>query len=123
MIAEAFEKCDDISIDFAILEYAKNIAVVLADFDWSDLGTWGSLTDHLAKDDNDNAVVGQKVFLYNSSNCLIHVPNDKLVLIDGLDDMIVVESNEMLLVLKKENEQDLKKYLKNIEDHSPHLFK
>ena len=79
MIADAFEKCEDISIDFAILEYAKNIAVVLADFDWSDLGTWGSLTDHLAKDDNDNAVVGQKVFLYNSSNCLIHVPNDKLV--------------------------------------------
>ena len=123
MIAEAFEKCDDISIDFAILEYAKNIAVVLADFDWTDLGTWGSLTDHLSKDDNNNAVLGQNVFLYNSSNCLIHVPNDKLVLIDGLDDMIVVESNEMLLVLKKENEQDLKKYLKNIEDHSPHLFK
>jgi mannose-1-phosphate guanylyltransferase len=68
-------------------------------------------------------VLGQNVFLYNSSNCLIHVPNDKLVLIDGLDDMIVVESNEMLLVLKKENEQDLKKYLKNIEDHLPHLFK
>jgi len=123
MIADSFEKCEDISIDFAILEYAKNIAVVLADFDWSDLGTWGSLTDHLAKDDNNNAIVGQKVFLYNSSNCLIHVPNDKLVVLDGLDDMIVVESNEMLLVLKKENEQELKKYLKNIEDHSPHLFK
>jgi mannose-1-phosphate guanylyltransferase len=68
MIADAFEKCEDISIDFAILEYAKNIAVVLADFDWSDLGTWGSLNTHLSKDENNNAVVGINAHLFNSSN-------------------------------------------------------
>ena len=122
-IEKAFDLCEDISVDFAILEQSKNISVVLSDFDWSDLGTWGSLTDHLVKDDKANAVVGQNVFLYNSTNCLVHMPNDKLVLLDGLNDMIVVESNNMLLVLKKENEPSLKNYLKEIEDFSANLVK
>lgn len=117
----AFDVCEDISIDFAILEQAKNIAVVLADFDWSDLGTWSSLTDHIAKDKNANAIVGSKVFVFNTTNCLVHVPDDKLVVLDGLENTIVVESNNMLLVLKKENEQDLKAYLKEIEAVSSQL--
>jgi len=121
-VEDAFNKCEDISIDFAIMEHAKNVSVVLTDFDWSDLGTWGSLSDHLSKDQNNNAIVGENVFLFNSNNCLIHVPTDKLVVLDGLQDSIVVESNNVLLVLKKENEQDLKKYLKEIEVALPDLF-
>jgi mannose-1-phosphate guanylyltransferase len=121
-IQHAFHACEDISIDFAILEHAKNISVVLADFDWSDLGTWSSLTDHLNKDDQNNAIVGANVFTFNTNNCLVHVPSDKLVVLDGLEDSIVVESNNMLLVIKKENEQELKKYLKEIEAVLPDLF-
>ena len=121
-VEDAFNKCEDISIDFAIMEHAKNVSVVLTDFDWSDLGTWGSLSDHLSKDQNNNAIVGENVFLFNSNNCLIHVPTDKLVVLDGLENTIVVESNNMLLVLHKDNEQELKKYLKNIESSLPHLF-
>jgi mannose-1-phosphate guanylyltransferase len=121
-IQHAFHACEDISIDFAILEHAKNISVVLADFDWSDLGTWSSLTDHLNKDSQNNAIVGANVFTFNTNNCLVHVPSDKLVVLDGLEDSIVVESNNMLLVIKKENEQELKKYLKEIEAVLPDLF-
>jgi len=114
-VYNAFDQCDDISIDFAVMEHAKNVTVVLSDFDWSDLGTWGSLNQHLYKDDKNNSIIGDNVFTFNSENCLINVPSNKLVLLDGLKDYIVVESDEMLMVLKADNEQELKNYLKVIE--------
>jgi mannose-1-phosphate guanylyltransferase len=116
-VNHCFEVCEDISIDFAVMEHAKNTDVVLADFDWSDLGTWGSLSEHLTTDANNNSVIGQNAFLFNSKNCQVNVPNDKLVLIDGLEDYIVVESDNMLMILKNENEQELKNYLKHIDEH------
>ncbi len=121
-VNNCFEKCEDISIDFAVMEHAKNTDVVLADFDWSDLGTWGSLNSHLSKDENNNSIVGKNAHLFNSKNCQVNVPKDKLVLLDGLNDYIVVESEGMLMVLKSENEQELKNYLKLIENKSPDFF-
>ena len=118
----SFAACTDISIDFAVMEHATNVDVVLADFDWSDLGTWGSLNSHLEKDTNDNAVVGEHVHLFNSTSCIVNVPNSKLVLLDGLKNYIVVESDNMLMVLKKENEQELKNYLKEVEKKSSSFF-
>jgi mannose-1-phosphate guanylyltransferase len=91
------------------MEHAKNVSVVLSDFDWSDLGTWGSLNEHLKKDENNNAIIGQNVFLIDSENCLINMPDNKLVLIDGLKDY--------------SNEQDLKKYLKQLEEAKSQFFK
>jgi mannose-1-phosphate guanylyltransferase len=122
-IYDAFYRCEDISIDFAVMEHAKNVSVVLADFDWSDLGTWGSLTEHLNKDENTNSIIGNNVFAFNSENCLVNVPKNKLVLLDGLKDYIVVESDDMLMVLKSSNEQELKNYLKVIETERPDFFK
>ena len=121
-IDNAFNRCEDISIDFAVMEHAKNVSVVLSDFDWSDLGTWGSLTEHLQKDDNTNSIIGNNVFTFNSENCLVNVPKNKLVLLDGLKDYIVVESDDMLMVLKSSNEQELKNYLKVIENERPDFF-
>jgi mannose-1-phosphate guanylyltransferase len=121
-VDEAFEKCDDISIDYAVMEHAKNIEVVVADFDWSDLGTWGSLIEQLPKQDDQNAIIGKHVHLFNSKNCLVNVPDDKLVVLDGLENYIVVESENMLLVLKSENEQLIKTYLKVAEQKSPDFF-
>lgn len=118
-----FEACDDISIDFAVMEHAKNVDVVLADFDWSDLGTWGSLNSHLKKDTNNNSIIGDNAYLFHSKNCIVNIPNNKLVLLDGLNDYIVVESENMLMILKSENEQELKNYLKEIETKSPEFFK
>lgn len=122
-VYHAFDKCEDISIDFAVMEHAKNVSVVLSDFDWSDLGTWGSLTEHLKKDENTNSIIGNNVFAFNSENCLVNVPKNKLVLIDGLKDYILVESEDMLMVLKSSNEQELKNYLKVIETERPDFFK
>lgn len=118
-----FESCEDISIDYAVMENAKNVDVVLANFDWSDLGTWGSLSTHLTKDEQNNSVIGNNVHLFNSENCQINVPNDKLVLLDGLKDYIIVESDNVLMILKNENEQELKNYLKKIEEKSSNLLK
>jgi mannose-1-phosphate guanylyltransferase len=122
-VNEAFEKCEDISIDYAVMEHAKNLEVVVADFDWSDLGTWGSLIEHLPKKDAENAIIGKHVHLFQSKNCMINVPDNKLVVLDGLENYIVVESDNMLLVLKSENEQLIKEYLKVAEQKSPDFFK
>jgi len=111
----AFATCEDISIDFAIMEHAKNIDVVVANFDWSDLGTWGSLDGHLKKEINNNALVGDKISLFNTSNSIINIPNGKTALIDGLDGYIVIQSDDKLMILKKENEQKLKEFLKDSE--------
>lgn len=112
---EAFHACEDISIDYAVMENAENIDVVLASFDWSDLGTWGSLNTHLEKDNADNAVIGENAHLFNSSNCIVNVENDQIVVLDGLDGYIVVQSENRILVIRKENEQELKNFVKKTE--------
>lgn len=110
-IKKCFAACEDISIDFAIMEHAKNIDIVLADFDWSDLGTWGSLNAHLNKDDHGNAVVGDNIHLFESSDCIINIPNDKVALIDGMNGYIIIQSDNKLMILRKEKEQELKNYV------------
>jgi mannose-1-phosphate guanylyltransferase len=111
----AFEACQDISIDYAIMEKADNVDVVLATFDWSDLGTWKSLNEHLEKDTFNNSIIGGQVHLFNVKNCLVNVPDNKVVLLDGISDHIIVESDNVLMILKNSNEQELKNYLKVIE--------
>jgi len=113
-IVRTYERCKNISIDYGIMEKADNVFVVLSDFGWSDLGTWGSLYENLSKNDNDNAIVGKKVYMYNSKNCIVNVPNDRLVVLQGLDDYIVVESQDTLLVCKKEDEQQIKQMVNDI---------
>ena len=106
--------CKNISIDNAVMEKADNVLVVQSDFGWSDLGTWGSLYETLDKDKNENAVVGEKVMLYNSSNNIIRIADDKLAVIEGLENYIVVENNNTLLICKKENEQSIKSYVQEV---------
>jgi mannose-1-phosphate guanylyltransferase len=113
-LQKAFAACPDISIDFAIMEKAQNVSMVLADFDWSDLGTWGSLTTHLKKDAQQNSIIGQNVHAFDTNNCLVNVPTHKTVLLDGLQDYIVVDSDDKLMVLRLTNEQKLKEYLKSM---------
>lgn len=115
-VNNCFEECEDISIDFAVMENAKNVKVVLADFDWSDLGTWGSVYAHLNKDFNGNAVIGGKTKLVDSHNCIVNIPHSRSALIQGMNDYIIVEANGKLLILSKKDEQKLKDYLKLMED-------
>lgn len=107
----AFHNCEDISVDYAIMEHSKHIDVVLASFDWSDLGTWGSLNTHLKKDENDNAIIGNQVYAFNSSDCIINIPNNNTAVIDGLDGFIVIQSEDRLMIIRKEKEQELKQFV------------
>lgn len=108
-ISKNYTLAENISIDFAIMESAKNVFVLNASFDWNDLGTWGSLHEKLTKDDNDNAVVNATVILENASNNIIRTDGHKLVIVDGLDDYIIVDKNNVLMIYPKSKEQDIKR--------------
>jgi mannose-1-phosphate guanylyltransferase len=113
-IDRIYQMCPSVSIDYGIMEKAKNVSTVLSDFGWSDLGTWGSLYTHIPHDKESNAIVGRDVHLYDSKDCVVNVPDDKLVVLQGLDNYIVVEANDVLLVCKKQDEQSIKKYVADI---------
>lgn len=113
-IEKSFSICKNISIDYAILEKAENVYVRSSSIGWSDIGTWKSLYEHISKDNNKNAVSGKNVMIYDTEECLVNVPNDKLVVMVGLKDLIVVESNNMLLICKKGNEQEIKNIVNEI---------
>ena len=100
---------ENISIDYAVMEKADNVFVLPATFDWNDLGTWGSLHEKLDKDKNNNAVVNATVILENASNNIIRAEGKKLVIIDGLDDYIIVDKDDILLIYPKSKEQDIKR--------------
>ncbi len=107
-IDKAFPTCKSISIDYGVMEKADNVYVHIADFGWSDLGTWGSLFENLPRDDNNNAVIGDNVMAFESNNSVINVSDDKLVVVQGFDDAIIVEDNGVLLICKKQDEQKLR---------------
>ena len=104
-----YENAENVSIDYAVMEKAKNVYVLPATFDWNDLGTWGSLHDKLDKDDNNNTVVNATVILENASNNIIRSEAKKLVVIDGLDDYIIVDNENVLMIYPKSKEQDIKR--------------
>jgi mannose-1-phosphate guanylyltransferase len=110
----AYATCKSISIDYAIMEKADNVYVFVSDFGWSDLGTWGALHEVRPKDENQNAVIGKNVMLYNSSNCIINIPDDKLVILQGLEDYIIAESDNALLICQKSQEQDIRKFVNDL---------
>ena len=113
-INDNYANAENISIDYAILEKANNVFVLPATFDWNDLGTWGSLHEKLDKDDNKNAVVNATVVLENASNNIIRADNKKIIVIDGLDDYIIVDRENVLLIYPKTKEQDIKKIVSRL---------
>lgn len=114
-IANVYMQCPNVSIDIAIMEKAKNVMVIPAKFGWTDLGTWASLYTVHSKDYLSNAVNNEKnVMVYDTSNCMIHVPEDKLVVLQGLDDYIVIDTADVLLVCQKSKEQEIKNIVSDI---------
>lgn len=112
VINEYFPTCQNISIDYAVMEKSEDVYVYPANFGWSDLGTWGSLYTHLQQDENNNAVVGQNVNLVDCKNCVVHTPTERKVVIQGLDNFIIAESDNTLLICQKEQEQHIKDWQK-----------
>ena len=105
-----FPTCEKISIDYAVMEKAKEIDVLPAEFGWSDLGSWGSLHTLLPQDENGNAYVGNNVKLFGCRNCVIHVADEQIVVLEGLDGYIVAEKNGKLLVCRLNEEQRIKEF-------------
>lgn len=121
-IVKAFSISPSISIDYGIMEKADNVYVVPSSFGWSDLGTWASLFEEKKKDDANNAINGSNVVLYNSENNMINVPNNKLVVLSGLENYIVVDTADVLLVCKKDEEQRIKDFTTAIKQNKGDKF-
>jgi len=115
-IRDNYGKAENISVDYALMEKSKNVFVLPATFDWNDLGTWGSLYDKLDKDENNNAVVNSRTLTEDASGNMILTKADKVVVVDGLKDYIIVDKDEVLLIFPKTKEQDIKKVLQKVKD-------
>lgn len=109
-----YPQCTNISIDFGIMEKADNVYVIPSSFGWSDLGTWNSAYDNLEKDYLGNAVAGENVIVFDAHRNMVHNNNDKLFVLQGLEDFIVVDTDDVLLICKKEKEQEIKEYVAEV---------
>ena len=115
-INENYPKTPSISVDYAIMENAKNIYTLPSEIGWSDLGTWGSLHAEMDKDENGNVINGDQIITENVSNSLIRAPKGKLVVLRDLDDYIIVDENDVLMVYPKSKEQEIKGLTGKIKD-------
>jgi mannose-1-phosphate guanylyltransferase len=113
-IQKIYPQCTNISIDIAIMEKANNVYVMPASFGWSDLGTWNSAYENMEKDYLGNAVASDNVIVIDATKCMINSPKDKLVLVQGLDDFIVIDTKDVLLICSRDKEQSIKEYVAEV---------
>ena len=113
-VERTYGNCRNISIDYGVMEKADNVFVLVSEFGWSDLGTWGSLYDQMNKDEMQNSVTGKHVFMYESYGNIVNVQGDKLVVLQGLKDYIVVQNENIILVCRREDEQKIKQFVNDI---------
>jgi mannose-1-phosphate guanylyltransferase len=114
LIADIYSGCENISIDFGVMEKASNVYVIPASFRWSDLGTWNNAWENMGKDESHNAVAGNDVMVIDTAKCVIHAADNKLVVLQGLQDYIVVDTHDVLLICQKEKEQEIKNYVNEV---------
>ncbi len=113
-IQKIYPQCTNISIDIAIMEKANNVYVMPASFGWSDLGTWNSAYENMEKDYLGNCVASDNVIVIDATKCMINSPKDKLVVVQGLDDFIVVDTKDVLLICSRDKEQSIKEYVAEV---------
>jgi len=113
-VNKAYTVCQSISIDYGVMEKADNVYVVAADFGWSDLGTWGSLFDARIKNEDGNSIEGSNILTWDTKNSIILMPENKLAVIDGLNDYIVAEDNNLLLICRRGDEQRIREFVDTI---------
>ena len=112
-INKVYPDCDNISIDYAVMENAEEIFVFPADFGWSDLGTWGSLLLQSQRDMYGNGLIGKNIHTFECRNCIVHTTQEKKVILQGLDGYIVAEHDDTLLICKLSEEQRIKQFQNN----------
>ncbi len=113
-LKQIYSECDNISIDYGIMEKADNVFVKTTNFGWSDLGTWSSLYEFSEKDKEGNVTIGGQSMLYQTNNCIIHIPKKKVCVVQGLTDYIIVESENALLICPKDNDQQIRQFSSDI---------
>jgi mannose-1-phosphate guanylyltransferase len=113
-ISEIYPSCENISIDYGVLEKASNVNVLCSDFGWSDLGTWGSLFDISPKDHGNNVTMRGIVEYYDAKDNVVAVPKNKLAVIQGLEDYIVAENDDVLLICRKADEQKIRQFVNDV---------
>jgi len=121
-IERIYPLCVNISIDYGIMEKADNVYIMPSSFGWSDLGTWASAFQNLEKDYFENAVVGDNVMIIDATNNLVHASNKKLILLQGLNDYVVVDTKDVLLICKKDKEQEIKEYVAEVKRNKGDKF-
>ncbi|TDH25191.1 mannose-1-phosphate guanylyltransferase [Segetibacter sp. 3557_3] len=121
-IDQIYPLCTSISIDYAIMEKADNVYVIPSSFGWSDLGTWASAYDNLEKDYLGNAIAGNNILVIDSTKCMVSAPHDKLLVLQGLDDFIVVDTKDVLLICKQDREQEIKEYVAEVKRNKGDKF-
>ncbi|MCA0933854.1 mannose-1-phosphate guanylyltransferase [Lutimonas saemankumensis] len=114
-IKENYGKAENISIDYGIMEKADNVYVMATEFGWNDLGTWGSLYEKLNKDHEENAIVNAQGFLEDAKRNMISTTLNKKVVVGGISDFIIVETDDTLMIYPKSKEQDIKEVSKAAE--------
>ena len=114
MIENIYPSCENESIDFGIMEKSQKVYTIPSDFGWSDLGTWGSLHEHVPHDEDQNAVVGNRVNLQGGKDNMVFIPKNKVAVIEGLENYIIVDQPEALLIVPKDSEQLIKAYVNDV---------
>ncbi len=112
-IERVFSECRAVSIDYGVMEQAENVFVRVGEFGWSDVGTWGSVYQHSRKDKYANAN-NEGALLYDTRNCIISLPKDKVAVVSGLKDYIVVDTEDALMICPRSEEQSIKKFIDEV---------
>ncbi len=121
-VGQLYPQCTNISIDHGIMEKAKNVHVIPSYFGWCDLGTWESAYENSAKDYLGNTVFGDNVMIIDASECMIKAPNDKLVVLQGLEKFIVIDTPDVLLICERNREQQIKEYVAEVKRNKGEKF-
>lgn len=116
-VETAFAECRAISIDYGVMEKADNVYVRCGEFGWSDVGTWGSVYQHSRKDRYANALPTEGCYLYNTRNCIVSLPKNKIAAISGLKEFIVVDTDDVLMICPRAEEQSIKKFIDEVKYH------
>jgi len=121
-ISKVYAQCTNISIDYGIMEKSKRVYVIPSYFGWCDLGTWNSAYDNTEKDYLGNAVYGKNVMIIDASQCMVKAPDDKLIVLQGLENFIVIDTDDILLVCERNREQQIKDYVAEVKRNKGDKF-
>jgi len=113
-INKIYSECQSISVDYGIMEKAQNVFVLTADFGWSDLGNWSTLYKNREKDVDGNVISGDNILIYDTKNCIVNISDEKVAVLQGLDGYIIAESNDTLMICRKEDEQQIKRFVTDV---------